>query len=147
MAWAGIGIAMAGALYEACFAIAIKSVGTRNKQATTLVSGFARTVSFPTARHLISLIGWRGTILVFAVAVLCISLPLIWSGCHNAERFAQAQPQKKSTQHISTSNILRSATFWFLALALGAIAVEHGMVLTHLLPIMADRGSVLTLRF
>ena len=27
MAWAGIGIAMAGALYEACFTIATKSVG------------------------------------------------------------------------------------------------------------------------
>lgn len=143
MAWAGIGIAMAGALYEACFAIVTKSVGTRNKQAITLITlvgGFAGTVSFPTAHHLISLIGWRGTILVFAVAVLCISLPLIWYGCRNAERFAQAQPQKQSTPHISTSTILRSATFWFLALAFGAIAVEHGMILTHLLPIMADRG-------
>ena len=56
MAWAGIGIAMAGALYEACFAIVKKSVGTRNKQAITLVGGFAVTVFFPTAHYLISLI-------------------------------------------------------------------------------------------
>jgi cyanate permease len=78
--------------------------------------------------------------LVFAVAVLCISLPLIWYGCRNPELFAQAQPQKQSTPHISTSTILRSATFWFLALAFSAIAVEHGTVLTHLLRIMADQG-------
>ena len=51
MTWAGIGIAMAGALYEACFAIVKKSVGTRNKQAITLVVGFVGTVSFPTAHH------------------------------------------------------------------------------------------------
>ena len=80
MAWAGIGIAMVGALYEACFTIVTKSVGTQNKQAITLITlvgGFAGTEFFPTAHHLISLIDWRGTILVFAVAVLCIFLPLI----------------------------------------------------------------------
>jgi hypothetical protein len=33
MAWAGIGIAMAGSLYETCFAIVTNSVGTQNKQA------------------------------------------------------------------------------------------------------------------
>jgi hypothetical protein len=57
MAWASIGIAMAGSLYYTCFAILTNSVRTQNKQAITLVGGFAGTLSFPTAHHLISLIG------------------------------------------------------------------------------------------
>ena len=143
LAWAGIGIAMAGALYEACFAIVTKSVGSRNKQAITLITlvgGFAGTISFPSAHSLVSTIGWRGTLLVFAGTVLCIALPLIWYGCRYAERSASIQNQKQTTKKISTSSILRSSTFWFLALGFSAIAVEHGMILTHLLPIMTDRG-------
>jgi MFS family permease len=103
LAWAGIGIAMAGALYEACFAIVTKSVGPRNKQAITLITlvgGFAGTISFPSAHSLVSTIGWRGTLLVFAGTVLCIALPLIWYGCRYAERSASIQSkQLKKSPH------------------------------------------------
>ena len=121
LAWAGIGFAMAGALYEACFAIVTKSVGPQNKQAITLITlvgGFAGTISFPSAHNLVSAIGWRGTLLVFASTVLCVALPMIWYGCLYAERSASTESQKQTTKNISTSRILRSSTFWFLALGL-----------------------------
>jgi MFS family permease len=120
IAWAGIGIAMAGALYEACFAIVTKSVGPQNKHAITLITlvgGFAGTVAFPSAHGLVSVIGWRGTVLVFAITVLCVALPLILYGCQNAARFSSAQNKKQTTAIISTSSVLQSGVFWFLALA------------------------------
>ena len=141
--WVGLGIAMTGALYEACFAIVTKSVGTRNKQAITIITllaGFAGTISFPAAHSLVSVIGWRGSLLVFAVAVGGIALPLIWYGCRHAEHADRAQSPLPADKSQSTSAALRTYTFWFLALTFVAIAIEHGIVLTHLLPIMSDRG-------
>jgi MFS family permease len=36
--------------------------------------------------------------------------------------------------------ILRSVTFWLLALSFAMIALEHGILLTHLLPLLDERG-------
>ena len=36
--------------------------------------------------------------------------------------------------------VLRSATFWLLAIAFAMIALEHGILLTHLLPLLDERG-------
>ncbi len=141
--WMGLGIAMSGALYEACFAILTRSVGDRNKQAitlVTLVAGFAGTVSFPSAHALVEIVGWRGAVQVFAGAVLLVAVPLIWSGCRAAAQYAQAQSATAPSAATSPKSVLRSAVFWLLALSFTTIAVGHGVVLTHLLPILDDRG-------
>ena len=36
--------------------------------------------------------------------------------------------------------VLRSATFWLLAISFAMIALEHGILLTHLLPLLDERG-------
>jgi MFS family permease len=141
--WLCLGIAMSGALYEACFAIVTRSVGARNKQAITLitlVAGLAGTVSFPTAHAMSALIGWRGAVQVFAAAVLLIAVPLIWYGCRHAESYARSLIPETPTHTASARQVTRSLVFWLLALAFAAIAIEHGAVLTHLLFILDDRG-------
>lgn len=141
--WLGMGLAMSGALYEACFAIVTHSVGARNKQAITLitlVAGLAGTVSFPTAHALVLVIGWQGAVQVFGCAVLFIAVPFIWIGCGHANAYAQTQAPVKQIETASARHVTGSLIFWLLAIAFAAIAIEHGMVLTHLLFILDDRG-------
>lgn len=138
-----LGVAMAGALYEACFAILTKTMGTRSKQAITivaLVAGFAGTLSFPGNHLLVSLVGWRSTMLILAAIVIFISLPLIWLGARTAERFATHQPSATQRNGAASIKIASNRIFWLLALGYATIALNHGTLLTHLLPLLDERG-------
>ena len=138
-----IGVAMSGGLYESCFAILTRAMGTRAKQAitlVTLVAGFAGTLAFPSTHALVGIFGWRATVLIFAAATILIATPLIWSGCRFSERHAEPQSADASLEATETLSVFRSARFWLLALAYTTIALNHGVLLTHLLPLLDDRG-------
>jgi len=144
LVWIGIGIGMSGALYEACFAIVTRVSGDHSKKAITritLVAGLAGTVSFPTAHTLTELLSWRHAILFFALAVAVIAVPLIWHGCRSAGDSLNATKKTGQAHEKSARQVLRSPIFWLLAIAFTAIAIDHGMLLTHMLPIMDDRGT------
>ena len=71
--WLGLGVAMSGALYEACFAVLTRALGGAAMRAITLITlvgGFAGTVSFPSAYVLVGYVGWRGTVVTFAAVVV-----------------------------------------------------------------------------
>jgi len=141
--WFGLGVAMSGALYEACFAVLTRAFGSGAKRAitlVTLVAGFAGTVSFPTAFVLVGMVGWRGAVLTFSVAVALIAAPLIWRGARLAEEGRESQSHPASLKTREALSVLRRATFWLLAVSFAMIALEHGMLLTHLLPLLDERG-------
>lgn len=141
--WILIGIAMSGGLYEACFAILTRVMGPRAKQAitlVTLVAGFAGTLAFPGAHALVGIFGWRGTVIAFAIAIMLIATPLIWSGCRFSERHGETHAIIVDHKATETLGVLRSARFWLLAVAYSAIALDHGVLLTHLLPLLNERG-------
>lgn len=141
--WLGLGVAMAGALYEACFAVLTRAMGTGAKRAITLVTliaGFAGTVSFPSAHVLVGAVGWRGAVLTFAAAVALVAAPLIWRGCRLAEESHESKAHPASVKARDAFQVLRRATFWLLAISFAMIALEHGMLLTHLLPLLDERG-------
>ena len=141
--WLGLGVAMSGVLYEACFAILTRSMGTMAKRAitlVTLVAGFAGTVSFPSAYVLVGFVGWRGAVLTFAIAVAVVAAPLIWRGCRLAEEGREAQAHQPSSRTGEVLRILRNPIYWLLAISFAMIALEHGVLLTHLLPILDERG-------
>jgi len=141
--WLGLGIAMSGALYEACFAVLTRAMGLRAKRAITLVTliaGFAGTVSFPSAYVLVGFVGWRGAVVVFAVVVALIAAPLIWWGVSLAEQSSESKMHPASRGTGEALRVLRSATFWLLAISFAMIALEHGILLTHLLPLLDERG-------
>jgi MFS family permease len=143
LVWLGLGVAMSGALYEACFAILTRAMGTRAKRAitlVTLVAGFAGTVSFPSIFILVGFVGWRGAVLTFAIAVAIVAVPLIWRGCRLAEKGRESQAHQASSRTHEALRILRSATYWLLAISFAMIALEHGVLLTHLLPLLDERG-------
>ena len=141
--WAGLGVAMSGALYEACFAIVTRSMGKNSKRAITLITlaaGFAGTLSFPAAHAFVNLIGWRGAVLVFAAVVLIIAVPLLLYGCFHAERHFKNIPEQPDVNPITPRQVLRLPVFWLLVISFTAIALEHGSIITHLLLILEDRG-------
>jgi MFS family permease len=77
--WVVLGVAMAANLYDSAFATLgrIFGAGARSPiTALTLAGGFASTVSWPTTHILLESLGWRGTYLVYAALLACISAPL-----------------------------------------------------------------------
>ena len=145
LVWIGLGVAMAGALYEPCFAILTRTMGRRSRQAITLVTliaGFAGTVAFPTSHALVELLGWRGVALVFAGLILLIALPLNFYAVKQAETAAidpepPEAPAPLTGQLVSTTQM---RAFWLLALAFAMMALGHGALITHLLPLLQERA-------
>ncbi|MEM7224691.1 MAG: MFS transporter [Pseudomonadota bacterium] len=141
--WIGLGLAMASTLYEACFAILVLAMGPSARRAitlVTLVAGFAGTIAFPATYVLTALIGWRGTVAVFALVVLLLAVPLIWIGCRRAEGAGDSHAQVASARPGQALAVARSATFWLIAVAFAMIALDYSMIVTHVLPILDDRG-------
>jgi MFS family permease len=138
--WALIGLALAGALYDACFSFVThrfphdaRRVITR----ITLVAGFAGTVSFPTAAWTASAFGWRGSLVVFALLILAVAVPLVWSV--GGESARPSSTRRRAAAAGARRTLARPA-FWGLTLAFALMALVQGMIITHLLPLLADRG-------
>ena len=141
--WIGLGVAMSGTLYEACFAVLVRSTGDRARRAITIVSivaGFAGTVSFPSAHLLSEAFGWRGAVLAFAAAVCLVAVPLIRSACRRAEAQAPMHAPDPSASAAQALAVTRIPAFWLLATAIFLAALDHGMLVSHVLPILDDRG-------
>jgi MFS family permease len=87
-AWALIGLAMAGGLYEGGFATLVRLYGAASRNpitGITLLAGFASTVGWPLSALLESQFGWRGTCLAWAALHLLVALPLnAWLPRHAA---------------------------------------------------------------
>ena len=77
--WMVLGVAMAANLYDSAFATLGRIFGGAARRpitALTLAGGFASTVSWPATHFLLEAVGWRGTYLVYAALLACISAPL-----------------------------------------------------------------------
>lgn len=141
--WVGLGVAMSSTLYEACFAVLVRSTGDRARRAITIVSvvaGLAGTVAFPSAHLLTAAFGWRGAVLVFAAVVATVAVPLVWSACRRAEAQATVHAPKPSASAGEALAVARSPVFRLLAIAVFLAALDHGMLISHVLPILDDRG-------
>ncbi len=143
LAWGLIGLALAGSLYEPCFALVTRCRGARAKQAIiliTLIAGFAGAISFPMAHTLAEVRGWRFALQVFAAIVILVATPLTWRGASLLEKAGTHSPIKSSGHGFLSQPFMISPVFWSLALGFALVALLHGVTLHHLLPILADRG-------
>ncbi|MFA0156624.1 MFS transporter [Vibrio sp. 10N.261.46.A3] len=152
--WGLMGIAMAGCLYEPCFAFLIRSLKTKAKRAITmitLVAGFASTICFPTVHYLAQHYGLTVTLQIFAGVVLFVAAPLLFINTKSLARFnlpsnAGALPQvpptvsQGSSDRFSSASYLSNPMFWLLACGFSMLALNHGVVLNHLLPLLDERN-------
>ncbi len=77
--WMVLGVAMSANLYDSAFASLGRIFGAAARRpitALTLAGGFASTVSWPATHFLLDAVGWRGTYLIYAVLLACVSAPL-----------------------------------------------------------------------
>lgn len=141
--WFFLGLAMAGCLYDACFAVLTRAMGSAAKRAitlVTLVAGFAGTVSFPSANALAAAINWRGALVVFAIAMVAVAAPLFWSSCGRADDNPHESLLPVGRKSEAMVRLIRSPLFWCLSVCFVAMAFNHGVLINHLLPLLDERG-------
>ncbi len=141
--WAGIGAAMSGALYEPCFAVLTRAMGANAKRAittVTLIAGFAGTLSFPLFNVLSDSLGWRNSVMIVSLILLLIPPWLVWRATGAAERMSPGlRPSRRLSNGVSLRH-LRSLPFWLLGISFAMIALDHGVLITHILPLLSERG-------
>ncbi len=141
--WAGLGVAMAGCLYDPCFAVLVRADGKRAKRAITLVTifaGFAGTIAFPGARILTDSVGWRPTLWIFAAVIGFVALPMMRSACRHAQAYA-ASDIAPPGERTNVFFVLSDWRFRLLALAVFCSSLDHGMLISHILPILESRRA------
>ena len=140
--WVLMGLAMTGSLYEPCFALVTRSRGGNAKQAIiliTLVAGFASTISYPVIYSLSESLGWRGAVRILAAIVIFVVAPVLWTGVRKLEASRTERP--KVIEEVEQSRtFLKLPAFWSLAFGFAFLAMAHGAVIHHLLPILDERG-------
>ena len=93
--WAFLGLGMRLCLYDAAFAALVQVAPSRGRQALsylTLFGAFASSVFWVVGHALEEHLGWRQTLVVFALINLAICLPLHWFGLARRESERGAGP-------------------------------------------------------
>lgn len=159
--WLVIGLCMAGCLYDPCFAWLVRTRGTDARPAitrVTLAAGFAGTLSFPLNNAVAASTDWRVATLVFAALIAFVAVPLFWYGTRHDEAVDSTLPDQGPagsngagrTERCVTAPprtgrpFLRRSAFWLLAFAFALLHMNHVTLVTHLLPMLTERGVELT---
>lgn len=138
LAWLGIGIGLAGGLYEAAFATVVRLYGRSARGAITgitLLGGFASTLGWPLTAYLEAGYGWRSACLFWAAVNIAVCLPLY---CCLPRREAPG-PQVAADMKPggSTKFDLRMA---LLAFFFSATAFSSAAMATHLPGVLQAAG-------
>jgi predicted MFS family arabinose efflux permease len=140
--WIAIGFCMAGCLYEPCFAVVTRALGLAAARAITLITlaaGFASTLAFPAAAEIAGAFGWRAAVAAFAL-VAAAAAPMLWWGASRLQRRAPP-PEPPKPDAPKRQRTLRRPVFWALALSFAVMSLTHGMIISHLLPMLESRGA------
>ncbi|MEM7190765.1 MAG: MFS transporter, partial [Pseudomonadota bacterium] len=140
--WLALGVVNAACLYEACFAIITVITGPKAKKfitVTTLVAGFAGTISFPSAYALAEAFGWRNACLVFAAVIIVVAAPLTLLGFRWLEGHREDPAEAPMATGREGRDALKNPVFWYIAIGFSTIGIVHGMTISHIRPILDDR--------
>jgi MFS family permease len=149
LVWAVIGAAQGFCLYEPCFSVVTRAKGAAARPAITsitLMAGFASTFSFLSAAALVDVVDWRTTLLIFAAVSACLAAPALYFGAALLEAAAgeAAKPAGKAENRAALKAALRRPQFWMIALAFPMMALNHGILLNHIMPLLAERDIART---
>ncbi|WP_193367934.1 MFS transporter [Pelagibius marinus] len=142
--WCLIGISTAFCLYDACFALVVRSAGTQARRPITLitlVAGLAGTLSFPLAHATAEAFGWRASCFTYALLIGLLGLPLMWQGARRLEAAADPEIALDGEEgEGKPTHFLRRPAFWLLAVGFALLGLNHSTILNHLLPLLDERG-------
>jgi MFS family permease len=148
--WAGLGVTMAAVLYEPAFAVLAKwFVRDRERAFTilTLAAGLASTIFNPISSMLAAMLGWRDAVLALAAFLGATTIPmhafLLRGRPADAGEPAREAADRESDGQppdVSARAALRTATFWFLALAFLIQSFAHAGISLHSVPMLIEWG-------
>lgn len=148
--WILIGMALSGCLYEPCFSYLTRTFQERAKRPiimVTLFAGFASTISYPTSAYLSRTFSWEASIYLFAVVLFLITAPLFWYGTSIKKVPAV---KRAPTEHshgnrsrdkfsITLRVVIANPIFWGLLITFAAFALNQGMVISQIFPLLESR--------
>ncbi|MGN6564585.1 MAG: MFS transporter [Thermomicrobiales bacterium] len=152
--WVGLGLAMAGVLYEPAFAaVATWFVRWRSRALTilTFVGGFASVIYIPLIAWLVRVQGWRAALVTLAVILAVATIPvhalllrrrpqdlgLLPDGA--AERPGGATPAR-AVAGLPVRAAVSSASFRWLTIGFCLAFFANVAVTVHLIPYLLDHG-------
>lgn len=142
-----IGLAMATTQFETCFALLTRRLGASARGAivrVTLVAGFSATIAFPLGDALARHFGWQGALLAFAAIAAGVTMPLNVVGTALVQRRVGREvpdPPDPAGAKSALHRALRDGAFWRLGGMIGLIWMNHAMLTTFALPLLAGRGA------
>ncbi|HEY6432826.1 MAG TPA: MFS transporter [Acetobacteraceae bacterium] len=131
--WTVIGAGMALGLYDAAFATIGRLLGQQARPVivgVTLMAGFASTVGWPMGVGLVHLLGWRGTLVVYAAIQLGLNLPLIlWLVPRAGNGAATGPPVSPvgSSRQAGTAALILLAGFFSVRAGISAVVSVHAL--------------------
>ncbi len=141
LAWSAFGVAMGLGLYDSAFATLGRIYGDTARSAITgitLIAGFASTVGWPLTAWGVETIGWRYTCTGWAIAHVCIGLPL------NVFLLPKVRRASAQTAASATPNIAMDRAMWLLGFAFAAGWVVSTAMAAHLPRILEAAGATTT---
>ena len=144
LVWLAIGVAMGGCLYDPCFALLTRTYGLEAKGPIVMVTFFAGlsiTVSFSLTTVVSNYFNWEASVFVFSFLLSGISGPFFWYGTSESS-IGSSQPyaRKSSSLNKALKYLLPKPIFWGLAIMFTAIAINHVMLISQILPILESKG-------
>jgi MFS family permease len=144
--WAFLGIGMRLCLYDAAFAALVQVAPSRGRQAIsylTLFGAFASSVFWVIGHALEEQLGWRQTLVVFALINLVVCLPLHWFGLARRESEGRAGPAGRSVEFRDgppLEGTTRSIAIALFALIMSLNGFVFGVISVQLVPLLEAAG-------
>src|SRR5262245_33521151 len=144
--WAFLGLGMRLCLYDAAFAALVQVAPSRGRKAIsylTLFGAFASSVFWVIGHALEEQLGWRQTLVVFALINLAVCLPLHWFGLGRRESgrtAGSASGAAASPDGPPLEGTTRSIAIGLFALIMSLNGFVFGVVSVQLVPLLEAAG-------
>jgi predicted MFS family arabinose efflux permease len=147
--FAGLGVAMAMALYEPATAVIVSWFDAAHRArailAMIVVAGLASTIFMPLTGWLDDRHGWRTTLLVLAALYASVAVPLHWLLVRRPPAGPNRSPQLASADRRAVvRSAVRDRRFWCLTVAFVAHATAMSSMTVHLVGFLSSRGHPAT---
>ena len=145
--WVFLGLGMRLCLYDAAFAALVQIAPSRGRTAIsylTLFGAFASSVFWVIGHALNQRVGWRQTLVLFALINLAVCLPLHWFGLSRREAFHDAPtpagPPAVTKEDPPLQGRARSVAIVLFALVMSLNGFVFGVVSVQLVPLLEAAG-------
>jgi hypothetical protein len=144
--WAFLGVGMRLCLYDAAFAALVQVAPSRGRKAIsylTLFGAFASSVFWQLGHALNERLGWRHTLVAFALINLAVCLPLHWFGLARRESDRSGGPTGApvaTPDGPPLEGTTRSIAIALFALIMSLNAFVFGVISVQLVPVLEAAG-------